>query len=294
MSAWHRHWKNMNRKIVASLLATSGVWLVAVLLGATRDIGYRFVWVLMAAVVAMAGFRFLMQSDVRSKRLYGILGFLFATAQALGYRLQLAGHSGVDGLLLCLGMGLCFAPAMGYGWMLLAKGLDAAQSRGSRDASPSPRKVFLFSFFVIFVCWLPVLLAYYPGLFAYDINNQMNQVISGQYTTHHPLLHTLYVGVFYLLGGAVGDHNIGIALSVLIQMLAMAAIFAWLQRYMAVIGSKRIFRVISLAGFALLPMHPMLAISCTKDTLFCGWCFYLRFACIRRFIHLKFIKTSAG
>lgn len=47
---------------------------------------------------------------------------------------------------------------------------------------------------ILMVGWLPVLLAYYPGIFAYDASNQVTQVLTGSYSTHHPLLHTLLLG----------------------------------------------------------------------------------------------------
>lgn len=54
------------------------------------------------------------------------------------------------------------------------------------------------------LCWLPGYLAYYPGICAYDITIQMGQVVSGSYGTHHPLAHTLLVGLFAKLGNGLG------------------------------------------------------------------------------------------
>ena len=59
-------------------------------------------------------------------------------------------------------------------------------------------KAFLVTWLIIFVCWIPVFLAFYPGAFVYDAQDEYIQVVARTFTTHHPLTHVL------LLGGAVG------------------------------------------------------------------------------------------
>jgi hypothetical protein len=254
----------------AFLLAAVGVCLFSIALGASRLISYRFIWVVAVVVLSLSGYRFFLMKDVRAQRLFGLLGFLFSMAQAMGYRLQTADRTGIDGLLLCIGIGVCLAPAAGYGFSSLSDILYRFKSANAFPSKKLLRSVFWVSFVVILVCWIPVFFAYYPGLFAYDVNRQISEVVNGQLTNQNPLLHTLYLGGFYLLGGVLGDYNIGIALAVIIQMIAMAAVFAWLLRYMALLNSARALRWVSLVGFTILPIHSILAISCTKDTLFCG------------------------
>lgn len=59
------------------------------------------------------------------------------------------------------------------------------------------KKIYFYNLLLILLCWLPILLAYYPGIFAYDASNQVMQVINHDYTTHHPLVHTLLLGGFF-------------------------------------------------------------------------------------------------
>lgn len=261
---------NAKKAIAALLLAGIGIMMLSFVLGSSRLIGYRFIWALAASVLGLSGYRFFKLGDMRIKRWFGSLGFLFATAQVLGYRLQVANRTGVDGLLLCLGIGACLAPALGYGFILLSEFINRIQKAGQFTLKLTHGRVFWISFVVILICWVPVFLAYYPGLFAYDVNRQISEVISGQLTNQNPLLHTLYLGGMYLLGGALGDFNIGIALSVILQMIFMAGVFAWLLRYLTILNSPRALCLITLFWFALFPVHSILAISCTKDILFCG------------------------
>ena len=80
-------------------------------------------------------------------------------------------------------------------------------------------QIWLFYVAVIFLCWLPVFLAYFPSVFAYDAEGQLYQVIAHDYSTHHPLLHTLFLGAFFRLGAALGSYSAGMAVHSVVQML---------------------------------------------------------------------------
>ncbi len=255
------------RRMIASLaLVLAGTFCCAVLTGAQRAADYRFVWALLFAVLAAGAYRYWEIPDVGARRSYAALGLVMAAAQALGYRLQTAGSSGWL-MLLCLAVGVCFAPAVGYGLYRFAQALE----RGGRACAPADgKRVFWLAIGLILLCWLPVFLAYYPGLFAYDIHTQMDEILSGRLTNRNPLLHTLWMGGFYLLGGQLGSYNAGVALAIAVQMLLMAAIFARLVRFLCQLGARRVWCWGTLLFIACFPVHSMLAISCTKDTLFCG------------------------
>ncbi|MBQ9862485.1 MAG: hypothetical protein IJM28_01100, partial [Lachnospiraceae bacterium] len=46
---------------------------------------------------------------------------------------------------------------------------------------------------VIFILWLPVYLAYFPGVFSYDISLQTGMIIENEpFTSQQPVLHTLF------------------------------------------------------------------------------------------------------
>ena len=122
--------------------------------------------------------------------------------------------------------------------------------------------------FILLLCWLPILLAYYPGIFAYDASNQVMQVINHDYTTHHPLVHTLLLGGFFSIGNAIGDNNLGVLLYSFFQMFIVAAIMSGAIIYMLKKGISKIMYGIVLLFYALFPINSMMAISTTKDVLF--------------------------
>lgn len=144
------------------------------------------------------------------------------------------------------------------------------KSRTGRKEYDGP---FVFAFYmtVILICWLPVFLAYYPSVFAYDAEGQLYQVMADDYSTHHPLIHTLFLGAFFKLGERLpGSYSSGMALHSIVQMFFMAMILAY---GLAVLYRERtswVLRILLLLFYALFPVHSILAVSTTKDVLFSG------------------------
>ncbi len=129
-------------------------------------------------------------------------------------------------------------------------------------------QMWLFYAAVIFLCWVPVFLAYYPSVFAYDAEGQLYQVIAGDYSTHHPLLHTLFLGAFFRLGGALGSYSAGMAVHSAAQMLLMAAAFGWGLAFLYQRRIPRWVRILLLLFYAFFPANSVLSLSTTKDVLF--------------------------
>lgn len=127
-----------------------------------------------------------------------------------------------------------------------------------------------------FVCWLPLFFGFYPGIFAYDVPNQIGQYYFRNFTTHHPLLHTLYMGFFVTMGHSapIGDAaincNAGAALYILTQMLFLALLFGCVCRYLAKWKTPALIQVLAILFFAFHPVNAMYSVSATKDVLFSG------------------------
>ena len=124
---------------------------------------------------------------------------------------------------------------------------------------------------VIFVCYLPVFLAVYPGFFVYDAQDEYIQVLTRSFTTHHPLLHVLLLGgiiqMIHKLGGSV---NLGIACYTILQMTAMSVIFAWCVEKLRVRGMGKTGRTALTLYFGLCPVLVMFSLCSAKDGLFTG------------------------
>jgi len=130
------------------------------------------------------------------------------------------------------------------------------------------KRYFWFYTAILFVAWIPVFLAYYPGIFAYDVHIQLTMVKNAEYTTHHPLIHTLMLKFFYLLGEKMGSYTTGVAIYTIVQMVLCALVLAYVLWYLYTKRVNRILRMVLLLFFAVWPINSLLAISATKDTLF--------------------------
>ncbi len=134
---------------------------------------------------------------------------------------------------------------------------------------------FLIIWMAIFVAYIPLFLAWWPGNFIYDAKYQLSEVINNVYKTHHPLLHTWLMGTAYKLGVEWGSASKGFQLYTLLQMLVLSSSFSYCLLYLRKRGMPRLFRVISFLWFALFPMHSIFSITSTKDVLFAAFFLYM-------------------
>ncbi len=152
---------------------------------------------------------------------------------------------------------------------------SAKETTGKNDESKhhkkNGRKVykdFLLTWLVIFLCWIPVFLAFYPGAFVYDAQDEYVQVAIREFSTHHPLSHVLMLGGFVCLGNKLfASFNIGIAMYTLVQMAILSGVFAYTICWLRTHLSKRLCAGITLF-YGLFPVIPMYAVCSAKDTLF--------------------------
>ncbi len=216
---------------------------------------------------------FLKTQNRRLQKYALAFGFAFSLAQVCGAKLDATGTIADAGAaVLSFGLialaALALTPAAGGLFVALVKWLEGMQSRPAQSRRLCANTVFFGSAAIIFLCWLPAMLAYWPGVYSYDVSRQIEQTVMGVYNDHNPIFHTLIVGGFHALGGAMGSYNLGIAIYCLFQMAATALSMAFVVRFLWQTGCPRWFVISLLALFALAPFHQLLAISTTKDVLF--------------------------
>lgn len=118
----------------------------------------------------------------------------------------------------------------------------------------------------LFACWLPVFLAVYPGFFAYDATDELDEVLTGQYVTRHPLLHVLMLGkTVTAIHGITGSFNAGIAVYVLMQAAVMALLCGWVLEELKNFGAGRFLRTGAFVFFGFFPVIPMYVLCTSKD-----------------------------
>ena len=135
------------------------------------------------------------------------------------------------------------------------------------------KAVRIFGYSVAVFCgWMPSFLGVYPGWFTYDAPWQLSMYIDGNITTHHPVLHTVWMGwILEFMNGINGTYNKGIALYLVMQMGILALCMGYAVYFMEKHGVKKIGRVVAILWFVLFPPIVLHAMSTTKDTLFSGF-----------------------
>lgn len=197
---------------------------------------------------------------------YGLgLGGLFACTCVLGMELQRYGTLRLTWQSVGLNL-LCFAGL----WALSALLLLWAMARGGRWLRRGPfpgRGISLLGYQgLLLLCWLPVWLAYAPGLANYDILSHMQQCASQQYATLHPVLYTLVVQACLWAGEALGGSTtLAIALLCWLQMLLLSGALAYGLFHLQRMGVGRRSMGLAVLFLGLFPVFPLLAISTTKD-----------------------------
>lgn len=133
----------------------------------------------------------------------------------------------------------------------------------------SKRKKFFVIWCIIFILWLPALLAAYPGVYGYDSIYQVLAYITRNVTLSHPPMHTYMLSFCVVeLGGLIGSYEKGMLCYSLIQMLCLSATFATLYVFYIRERASKLVRRIILFVFMFLPTNAIMSFSATKDVLF--------------------------
>ena len=105
----------------------------------------------------------------------------------------------------------------------------------------------------------------------YDAQDELMQVVTRNFSTHHPLVHVLLLGgIIQLFYKLTGSYNIGIACYTLFQMLVMAGIFGWCVERLKMRGLKKPGQILFTLYFGLCPVLVMFSLCSAKDGLFTG------------------------
>ena len=187
-----------------------------------------------------------------------VISFLFALSMVMGYQLQNLGMTdcGVRGKGMILIRALCLSVAAFPFANLLLDGIDRLSARGEATMSGRYWKsgiVFAVTAVVIFLCLIPVWLAYYPIIMSYDFHRQVNEAYKGLewFYPLQPIAHTWLIRLFLQIGTAIGSYEAGMACMAVFQMTA-----------------KKWPVVVTTLFLALFPYNTVLVVCTTKDTLF--------------------------
>ena len=162
----------------------------------------------------------------------------------------------------------------GYSFLLYIVGqlffmlLTGRLKRYKKGGFLSDGQTFWKSFLIMAIFYLPFLILSFPGGLCFDGIGQMEQVLSGSFNKHHPLMHTLVMGGLVKLGDSLHCPELGIFIYVVLQTLLLISAFSLSLKVLAKRNVPEIVIRILLALYCLTPIYTNLATTAIKDVPF--------------------------
>ena len=108
---------------------------------------------------------------------------------------------------------------------------------------------------VIFVCWIPWMIMDFPGSFNIDSIDQLKSYFGVMpWTSHHPPLNTIIMGLLVSFGKTVNCPNIGVFLYIILQTILGALIFSYSIMKAYELGVSKKYCLYAILFFSVIPM----------------------------------------
>lgn len=245
-------------------------------------------------VFIFSSYLFRFKYDKRNIKISAIFAFFLSLIVNSYININVIGSSKLFNITTLLSI-IGFTPLITYILLFINKFIQNISERHyklDKKLFKNSKYSILRYFILIMIAWLPVMIVFYPGIFSYDAAGQLNQMFMGKYTTHHPMIHTLFLDFPIKMTDLIcGSGSVGLFIHLLIQATVFALSLAYLVDYLSKEKASFILKLGSLLAFMFVPLFPVMAITATKDVLFSA--FYLLLAInIIEFIKYqdKFIK----
>ncbi len=138
------------------------------------------------------------------------------------------------------------------------------------DRRPAlPGKVLLGLMVITVAVYGICYLAYFPGIFSYDIKGQVDQVVGiSPYCNYQPVLHTLLWKGMVFLENITGIHPAGLIIYCVLQMLITVAVCGYMLLWMGKKGVHKCIVLLSWGYITFMPTLQIFSIITTKDVYF--------------------------
>ena len=221
----------------------------------------------------------------------GLFGILSGIFLVFGYQLERFDSvnfkdSGTYAFILCLAF--IFTLDVRYVW----KNYDRARSgkklfgffllKKDREEVKEEKAFMLKTWAALVVLNTIVILAEYPGFFVYDAQDELNEVLTRSFSTHHPLLHVLLLGgIIALVHKVTGSWNAGIFAYTFLQMLVITFVLAYVIRFMRKKGIGKRSVVLCTLYYGVFPVIVMYNLCSSKDGLFTALLLYVTLSLLK-------------
>ena len=127
----------------------------------------------------------------------------------------------------------------------------------------------LFCFVLFLVSWLPYIIVFYPGTVIYDMCVMVREYFALEpMKTWHSVFTTLIFGSCIWIGRVLGSDNYGTLIYMIFQSTLMAYALACSVGFLRRLGMNRIWQLIALLAFSIVPIWGCYAMMIGKDTLY--------------------------
>ena len=134
-------------------------------------------------------------------------------------------------------------------------------------------KLFIFSFVVILLSYIPLWIAEYPGIYTPDTITQIGQAV-GLYRLNNmnPLLHTFFISVIYnILSTKIVDINLCFFIISFIQAFINSFIFAYVSIYVYKKTHSKVIYLFTLIFFSFISFNAFYSITLSKDSAYAAF-----------------------
>ena len=216
-------------------------------------------------------------SDKRRFTLSAVYGFALSAAIVFGHQMEHLEHLEFTfvtfGKVLLLGVLITIAVSFLLDRLHRTHSLSRALLQTDipqQDKDPQTlKRYFLKVWAGLTLCQIPVFLGVFPGFFVYDASDELYQVITRNFTTHHPLIHVLTMGgTVQAVYKLTGSYNAGIAVYIGLQAILICAAFALVLVFLKAQGVKRWVRILSFLFLGIFPPIVMFTLCSAKDGIF--------------------------
>lgn len=127
------------------------------------------------------------------------------------------------------------------------------------------RHVFLGPMLVILVCWLPYIIAKFPGAAMPETLAEMRQFYWNSINNYYPPLHTVTLSLLMQLGNLLGSYTFGFFLNLVVQLLLLWSAFCYGFVLMKRWETPYALRYLALFIICVVQFFPMEATIVEKD-----------------------------
>lgn len=257
----------------------------SILLKIIQNTNYSLVInILMTFVLSFLYYKLYALKKNRFVLIYIIISLIFSISNIFGLSLYYLGDLSfvfassfqiIFALICALGLGVLFYSIILFVSDIIDKQIKKSNLENKQlvlgKKTLSEKYGTLLYFIVIFSCWLPWLIIYYPGSITWDMMSQIHQFFGySTLTNSNPITSTILVGIFVKIGKIFGPDNFGVFLYIMFQTIVCAFVYAYTISGIQKLKVPKYVPIAALLFYSLVPIWGAYAQLGVKDTLFAG------------------------